>query len=250
MSRQQPNTGFGKREGNESVSEHIRNYLITLGLNKMAEPVRLLTKWLSDQPSESVTVVSSERLTAERAAKLLSEVGVESKVIDPKNRLSDAAAHLLTIPRLCERLEDLPLITEVVIAENLKNYSREIEGIHPSHIPVLYFLCHKYKSNAGLHTPLLTEDRYAGFLRKALDENLFNKTANEMVPYSFQDGESGDTKDALRPFALLEDKRIEFYLNDLPNASQYGIEDRKIAASLIEPDDPDPISGIRPPHPG
>ena len=234
MAGQQPKTGFGKRDGHESVSGHIRNYLITLGLNKMAEPVRLLTKWLTDQPSEPVTVVSSERLTAERAAKLLSEVGVESKVIDPRNRLSDVAACLLTIPPLCERLEDLPLLSEFFIAEYLEINEREDRGIHSSHLPVLYFLCHKYNSPTGLTTPLLAEDEYVGYLRKALRENLFIRNAKEVVQYSYQFGDNEKRK-AFRPFTLLEEYYVEFYPDRLPNASQYQKEDNEIASYPIAP---------------
>jgi len=239
MVRQKPKAGFGKRASNKSVSELIKNHLITLGLNKMAEPVRLLTKWLTDQPSERVTVVSSERLTAERAAKLLSEVGVESKVIDPKNRLSDEAAFVLTIPPLCERLEDLPLLSEYFIAEYLEINEREDRGIHSSHLPVLFFMCYKYNSPTGLITPLLAEDEYVGYLRKALRENLFIRNAKEVVQYSYQLGENEKRK-AFRPFTLLRSNYIEFYPDRLPNASLYQKEDNEIAsypiAPIIDPD--------------
>ena len=208
MARQKPNSSIDERERNEILSGHIRSHLITFGLNRMEEVVQVLAKWLVNKPSEQVTVVSSERLPAERVVQLFSIFGVETRAIRSKPKLSQMSAYVLTLPPLCERLEDLPLITEFIIAEHQNIYSGGFPGIHPSYLPVLYYLCHEYYSPNGLTTPLLTEDKFVGFLRKAIIEKIIARTVFERVQFQCQLNDFEETKSGLRSFTLLEDEFI------------------------------------------
>lgn len=188
----------------------------------MAEPVQHLEKWLIEKPSERVTIVSREHRPAKRVEQLLNAVDVESIVIDSKEKLSDMSAYVLTIPPLCERLEDLPLITEFIIAEHLDIYSGVFPGVHPSYLPVFYYLCNRYDSPNGLTTPLLTEDNYVGFLRKAISEKILDRTVFERVQFKCQLNSYEETKSGLCPFTLLEDEFIVLPLNSTFENSRRG----------------------------
>jgi len=229
ISKTRPNPNKGAQE----VRKHIQNALVTYGMGKMAGIVKIIEKWLVDFPSEPVLVSCLETIPSERVSRLLSEFNIEYKVVKSIHRLSDVSAYFLTIPPLYERPEDLPLVTELAITEHLRIYPQDFTGIHPSYIPVFYFLCHKYVSPTDLRTPILTEDSFVGLLRKALSENIINVTALEKIPYSYKVNKIEVTKCALRPFTLLEDRLMVFYELTLENAANYAWEDDEIFSGTL-----------------
>jgi len=192
------------KEVTAMVTEQVKYCILTYGRNKMKQPVQRIVKWLIEKPDERVTIVSPEQKPANRVAELLMAVGIESKIIDSTDNLVEQSAFLLTIPSLFERLEDLSLIAEYVFKKYEKDYPVESIVIHPSHLQTWYYLCLNYVSPTGLTTPLLNEEEFIGYLRKALDATLFRKSANELVQYKYSLEETEYTKSAFRPFTLLK----------------------------------------------
>lgn len=216
MKSNQSNTSPGSNKTTDNSSELIKYALLTYGSGKMVEPVKILEKWLAHPPDELVTIACTENLPSMRVSKLLSTVDVKSKVVNSIAKLSEVPAYVLTLPSLCERIEDLPLITELVLTEHLKIYPIDFPGIHSTLLPVFYYLCHEYYSPNGITTPILTEDKYVGFLRKVISEKIFDKTVFQQVELDSRTDRIKTIQSGFRPFMLLEDKFI-----DLPSTSTF-----------------------------
>lgn len=95
-------------------------YFLTFGVGKMQKPMKLLAKWLVEQPNEPVSIICSDEFTAHLAKRISSCFSAGANVLSLSDQPAPPSPYRVHLPPLQDRPEDLPLVTQYVVDQHMK----------------------------------------------------------------------------------------------------------------------------------
>ena len=232
----------GQSSANRELTESLKYCLLTYGLGKMAEPLRLLEKWLKNPPTgQPVTIICHDGQIRQSVEEILKSKDIQYVLSDSTEGAGAESRATLTIPPLSQRMEDLPLITDFLISQYIDNHDADPPAkLTKLHLASFFFLCYKYNSCAGISTPALTFDDYTRFIKYCMQHKIFDLPANDILEFEIvNDWNVKEKKRVLRLFwplnVILSNKWHLLTKKTLNKIADYyyQLEDGEIQSSKI-----------------
>jgi len=233
------------------ITEYLRYYLLTYGFGKMEKPINLLSRWLLDKPSKTILLNCHDSQMRELLDGLFSIFEFDYKHTTTTGKRSIESTYSLNIPKIQDRLEDLPLLTEYFLADLIQTKNMVFPGLRRIFIAPLFFLCHRHDSPAGNNFAFLDLEGLKIYLTELFESGTYDINTTDFILYcmgsddivliglndlheypdieqiyyrDFQHQEPNDPFDVFSPFDVFKDKRIKIrleYANNLFELEYY-----------------------------